>query len=106
MIIYNVTIKINLAQHDEWYQWMKEVHIPEVMATSYFIKSQMSKLLYMDESDGYTYTIQYYCKDLKTLEAYHELAAPALQKKHTEKFKDKYVAFRSIMDVHHDHEVE
>lgn len=99
MIIYNVTIKIDLDQHDDWYQWMKEVHIPEVMATSYFIKSQMSKLLYTDESDGLTYTIQYYCKDLETLDAYHKLAAPKLQKAHTDRYKDKYVAFRSVMDV-------
>lgn len=99
MIIYNVTVKIDLAHHDDWYRWMKEVHIPEVMATDYFIKYQMSKLLYTDESDGLTYTIQYYCKDLETLNAYHKIAAPALQKKHTDRYEGKYVAFRSIMDV-------
>lgn len=99
MIIYNVTVKIDHEVHDDWYQWMKEVHIPEVMATGYFVKSQMCKLLHLDESDGITYAIQYYCESMDQLQEYHRLQAPALQKKHTDKFKEKYVAFRTIMEV-------
>ena len=30
MIIYNVTIKIDLDVHDEWLAWMKLEHIPRV----------------------------------------------------------------------------
>jgi hypothetical protein len=36
MIVYNVTVKVNTEVHDEWFAWMKETHIPEVMKTGLF----------------------------------------------------------------------
>jgi hypothetical protein len=33
MIVYNVTVNIDGAVEQEWLKWMKEVHIPEVLAT-------------------------------------------------------------------------
>ncbi len=99
MIIYNVTVKIDKDVHDDWYRWMKEEHIPEVMDTSFFVKNQMCRLLSVDESDGITYAIQYYCNNERDLEKYHQTAAAELQKKHADRYKDKYVAFRTIMEV-------
>ena len=33
MYIYNVTTNIDESVHDEWLHWMKEIHIPDVLAT-------------------------------------------------------------------------
>ena len=98
MLIYNVTISIDKAVHDEWFRWMKDVHIPEVMATGYFLGHKMCKVL-VDEDTGITYSIQYSCASRKDLDDYQTLHSPALQKIHTERYKDKFVAFRTLLEV-------
>ncbi len=52
MIIYNVTININHDVHDNWLDWMRSVHIPDVMATGMFLESKMLRLL------GFCFIIQ------------------------------------------------
>lgn len=101
MYIYNVTVNIEDVVHDEWLQWMKERHIPDVMQTGMFLKSRMCQVM-VEEEAGTTYSIQYEVRDLETLKLYHEMYAPKLQAEHTEKFKDKFVAFRTILRVEHD----
>ncbi|MEM9022301.1 MAG: DUF4286 family protein [Bacteroidota bacterium] len=98
MIIYNVTVKIDLDAHDEWLQWMKGIHIPEVMATGKFTDHRMCKIL-VDDEDGVNYSIQYSCPDMPTLQEYFSAHAPALQQAHTERYKDKFVAFRTLLET-------
>ena len=37
MLLYNVTITVDLDVHDDWVQWMRDTHIPDVMSTGMFI---------------------------------------------------------------------
>jgi hypothetical protein len=99
MIIYNVTIKINKSAEAEWMKWMKEIHIPALMATGNFISHRFCRLLNQpEEVEGNTFVIQYYCESLEKLNHYQTHFAPALQKEYNEKFKDLFVAFRSVME--------
>jgi hypothetical protein len=98
MFIYNVTVNINDDIQAEWVRWMKEVHIPDVLKTGCFIDSQMVKVLYVND-EGHTYSIQYKFLEMGDLEKYQKEFAPALQAEHTEKFKDKFAAFRTILQI-------
>ncbi|MBF99092.1 MAG: hypothetical protein CMI36_08865 [Owenweeksia sp.] len=102
MYIYNVTVNIDNSAHDEWLQWMKETHIPEVMSTGIFLSNRILQVM-VEEESGTTYSIQYEVKDLETLRLYQEMYAPKLQQDHIEKFKDKFVAFRTILKLTHEH---
>lgn len=100
MILYNVTINIDDDVHDEWLQWMKEVHIPDVMNTGYFLENRICKI--MAESDGgVSYAIQYLCKNMEDLEDYQEKHAPRLQQEHTDRYAGKFAAFRTLLEVVH-----
>ena len=44
MIIYNVTVKIDTNQYEDWLNWMKSEHIPKVMATGFFLKNDFMNL--------------------------------------------------------------
>ena len=98
MIIYNVTVKIDHDVHDDWLQWMRSTHIPKVLNTKCFTEHRLSKVL-VEEEDGLTYSIQYSCPDMETLERYQQEFAPQLQQEHTERYKDKFVAFRTLLEV-------
>ena len=95
MIVYNVSIKIDNEVKEEWIQWMKEKHIPDVMDTGFFISHNFLKVLNEDIED--TYAIQYFCKDMDILNTYFDQFAPSLQEEHSLKYKNKFVAFRTIM---------
>ena len=59
MIIYNITINIDEPIHEKRLNWMRDVHIPEVMATGKFIKALMSKVLVNEDMGGISYSGQY-----------------------------------------------
>jgi hypothetical protein len=98
MIIYNVTVNIEDDVHDVWLEWMKQNHIPDVLATGKFTDARICKLL-VDEQQGTTYTVQYTCDSMDDYNDYQSNHAPRLQKEHVNKFEGKFVAFRSIMKV-------
>lgn len=97
MIIYNVTVKLEKAIHEEWLNWMKTKHIPDVMATGYFLENRLFRIL-IDEDDGVSYSIQYSCANMLDLQEYQSKHAPALQKEHIDKFRNKFVAFRTLLE--------
>lgn len=97
-IIYNVTIKLDHQVTEEWLQWMKSVHIPDVMATGMFERYQINRII-KDEPDGITYAIQYVCADMKTLHQYQVKYAQKLQAEHTQRYQGKFVAFRTLMEI-------
>jgi hypothetical protein len=98
MFIYNVTVNISDDIQNEWVKWMREIHIPDVMKTGCFVDSQMVKVLYV-EDEGHTYSIQYKFLEMSDMERYQKEFAPKLQAEHTAKFKDKYAAFRTLLQV-------
>lgn len=102
MIIYNVTVNIEDEIHDDWIAWMKEVHIPDVMNTGFFIENKICKVLSTDpEETGHTYAIQYICSNMTDLEEYQQKHAPYLQKEHSTRYEGKFVAFRTLLEVIH-----
>ncbi|MDQ3022110.1 MAG: DUF4286 family protein [Bacteroidota bacterium] len=98
MILYNVTVNIDDSVHDEWLQWMKSQHIPKVLDTGLFIDNKIFKIISKDNDEGNTYSIQYFLNSLDDFEKYQEEFAPKLQAEHSEKYKDKFVAFRTLME--------
>lgn len=98
MIFYNVTIKILPDAANDWEKWMKTIHIPDVLATGFFKWARFSRLLSLDTEDGITYSIQYSCNSMKELHNYQAKFSQKLQQEHSEKFKEKFVAFRSVME--------
>ena len=75
MILYNVTSSLEPTAADEWLDYMRSTHIPEVMETGFFIKSQLLRLL-NEEEGGITYAAQYYCLSVEQLEEYQAICDP------------------------------
>lgn len=97
MIIYSVTVLIKKDVEDNWLKWMKEVHIPDVLRTGYFLDWKIRKLLLPEvSSEESTYVIEYTLQSLEKYNEYLEKTAPQLQKVHTEKFSGKFKAKRAV----------
>ncbi|MBP2833202.1 DUF4286 family protein [Aquimarina sp. U1-2] len=102
MYIYNVTVNIEETIHEEWLDWMKHEHIPDMLATGKFSKALMTKVLVQEELGGLTYSVQYTVKDQDTLQQYYTEDADRLRSK-SEKFAGKYVAFRTELELVSEH---
>jgi len=98
MIIYNVTANVENDIKDEWLNWMKNVHIPEVMNTGYFVEYKICKVL-VDEEQGTTYSVQYTAKTMQEYEEYKRIHAMRFQKEIAVKYGNKLVAFRTLLEV-------
>ena len=99
MIIYNVTIKVDHSIAKEWEAWMKKEHLPEVLGTGCFERHQFVRLLEVDETEGPTYAAQYFATDKEKYEEYISTFAPLLRQKSMEAWGDKFIAFRSLMEI-------
>lgn len=98
MIVYNVTVSIDSNIHDEWLDWMRTSHIPDVLKSGCFLESKLSRI-HGEEEGGVTYSIMYVSPSMEKYEEYKSLHAAELQKEHTEKFQGKFAAFRTILSV-------
>lgn len=98
MILYNVTTSLDPEIAEQWLAYMRDTHMPEVMATGFFLKSQLCRML-NEQDDGITYAAQYYCVSLEQLEEYQQLAAPALRNDMEKHFGGRYASFRTMLEV-------
>ncbi|NCT16877.1 MAG: DUF4286 domain-containing protein [Flavobacteriaceae bacterium CG_4_8_14_3_um_filter_34_10] len=98
MHIYNVTINIEEDIHDRWLQWMREEHIPEMLATGKFSNAKMCRVLVEEEMGGLTYSIQYTTDSKETLEKYYTEDAARLRAQ-SKLFEGKFVAFRTELEI-------
>lgn len=97
MFLYNVTLILEDAAAEEWLQWMQDIHIPQVMATGMFVSNRLLKVV-DSPNEGVTYCSQYVVETLDHYNKYQETFAPALQAELNERFKNRFVAYRSLME--------
>ncbi|HRG81757.1 MAG TPA: DUF4286 family protein [Chitinophagaceae bacterium] len=101
MIIYNVTVKVDHSIADDWLSWLQQEHIPDIIATECFTNARILRLLEVDESDGITYAVQYHANSKALYNRYIKEYSTEMRNKSTEKWGDKFVAFRSVMQIVH-----
>ena len=98
MILYNVTVSIDPNIHEDWVTWMREKHVPDVMATGCFIESRISRV-HSEEEGGITFAIAYLCPSQDKFDEYQAKHAPVLQQDHSSRFQGKFAAFRTMLTV-------
>jgi hypothetical protein len=98
MILYNVTLCVDADVAAEWLVWMRNKHIPDVMATGLFVSSRICRIKGHEEG-GLSYSVQYVCTDEGAYRRYQEEFAAALQKEHSERYSGKFAAFRTELEI-------
>ncbi len=99
MILYNVTIKVQHSIHKEWLQWLKEIHVHDIMQTECFSSFKILQLLEIDEAEGPTYAVQYFAESKALYNLYIEKFSKQMRDNSFAKWGDKFIAFRSVMQI-------
>lgn len=105
MLIYNITTNVETASHEVWLQWMRQVHIPNILGTGKFSKAKMTKVLTEAPTEGHTYSVQFTTTDHDTLRRYYQEDAPALRKAAHRRFGDRAISFRTELEVVDEYQV-
>ena len=100
MILYNVTVSIDQEVSKEWLDWMKEIHIPDVLATGLFLENKVARI-HAEEEGGISYSIQYLLNSWYDYNLYQNKFASNLQKEYQLKYANKSVAFRTVLEIIH-----
>ena len=98
MILYNVTISLDPSIHEEWLNWMKSTHVPQVMATGCFSEARISQVQETEEG-GLTFAMGYVCESQDKYDEYQSNYATALQQEHNAKYNGKFAAFRTMLTI-------
>lgn len=98
MVLYNVTVGIDKEIEKEWLAWMKEVYIPKVMKTGYFLEYRIFRVLNQEQEETTSYSIQYFSESVGRVAEYLENLAPALIREHNERYQNRHVAFRTLLE--------
>jgi len=99
MIIYNITMKLEKQIAEDWLQWMLSEHINDILETKCFVDFKLVRLLDVDDSEGPTYAVQYFAESKSDFNRYIQLHSSEMRKRSFDKWGDKFVAFRSVMQV-------
>ncbi len=97
MFVYQVQVTIDQNIKHEWIEWMIEEHIPNVLKTGLFINAFFFEAL--DNPESNSFIVQYHTKSIRDLNDYKEKFSTHLQKEHSDKFMNKFKAFRSVFKL-------
>jgi hypothetical protein len=101
MFIYNITVKVDNHILQQWLQWQKDEHIPEILATNLFTGNKLLRLLDQDDTESTTFIIQYFTDKKEKYDIYLSQYASIFRGKAFEKWGNNFVAFRTLMQVMH-----
>ena len=99
MIVYKVIIQIEKKIEKDWLNWMRDVHIPEIMDLNIFYKSRLFNIINKKAKEFSSFCIEYYCRSEEEYNIYKKKYSKNLQIKHIEKFKGKFNGKRLILSL-------
>ena len=98
MLLYNVTFGIDKSIEEEWFSWMRSNYLPAMMNTGLFVNYKMYKVLSHDDDNSVSYSVQCFAKTIEDLLQYLNEFAPRLVEEHRERYKDRHVAFNTLLE--------
>jgi len=98
MLLYNVTFGIDKVIEEEWTLWMKTHYLPTMMETGLFVEYKMYKVLTHDDETSVSYSVQCFANTIENVVTYLHEYSPKLTELQREKFKDRHVAFSTLLE--------
>lgn len=97
MIIYSVEITLDAGAELEWLDWMKRVHVPDVVRTGCFSECHIYKVIDPTATEP-VYVMQYQCPSVEEYHRYRDSFAPAIQKEHSDRFAGRFRGSRQLLE--------
>lgn len=98
-MLYLVFVNVDTDRNHEWFRWMRDKHVADVLATGCFADAVMVRDRDADTATQTSYQIHYRAHSEQAFERYQRDFGPALRDEHTALFGDAAVARRQLLPV-------
>jgi Domain of unknown function (DUF4286) len=98
MIVYNETLIVEADIYHEWLEYMKQIHIPAVMATGYFNSYKILNVI-DSPNEGVTTCIQYNTDSEEKFAQFYNQHLHSLHTTHNQQFENKFVLYNTLMET-------
>jgi hypothetical protein len=95
MILFNITIKAELAIYRELVDYLKSQVALAMPGCQ--LPSRVYRLMNVDTTDGITYCLQHYFEDLAAFNAYKVQGEMSFREELSVRFGDKLIVFSSVL---------
>lgn len=100
MIVYNVTLSVEPTIESDFIAWLKNEHLPEVLATNLFIEGIVFKIFEAPNASSHnSYCVQYRLENWELFNQYNQEFAPALKQKTADKWGNNVLSFRTFLET-------
>jgi hypothetical protein len=97
MLIYNETFIIDDTMNDEWLAWIKNNHIPAVLATGAFDGYKMYTIL-DSPNEGITYCLQFTTDTVERYSDFYYKNLEDIHNAHNKQFEERFALFHTLME--------
>lgn len=98
MLIFNTTLHIEDAVHDECLIFLKEFYIPQALESGLLSKPALAKIERQHEESGVSYALQFKTKDIDTLNEWVGVTGERLSAELNKKFGTKVGGFVTLLE--------
>lgn len=98
MIIFNTTYCVSDKCYDSFLRWLKEQHLPEMLAHEAFLESKVSRVL-TEEQEGKTISVQLISPDLDAIANWNDAHGDKYRMEMASLFDAEVLFFASYMEV-------
>lgn len=99
MLIFNTTYLVDSQKILLWMDWIKNIHIPFMLKSGKFSSAQIAKVLYSDNANGESFSVQFKVEDMNTLGVWNELYAEQFQNEIKEHFGTDVLTFSTVLEI-------
>jgi hypothetical protein len=92
-LVYEVTAVVEHGLAEEWERYMRERHIPDVLASGWFTRASLTR------ARGGRYRICYHAKSTAELDRYLAESAPALRAEFSARYPGGIALTREIWEL-------
>lgn len=99
MLIYNMTYLVPEQAMDKWTLWVKEEMIPFMLSSEAFTKPQVAKVLFQDNAEGHSMSVQFHVSDMDVLQNWHRDNAQLFQQLSAKRFGNEVAYFATVLEL-------
>lgn len=99
MLIYNTTYQVENDDARNFVIWLHEVYMPQVEENGLLKAPRLTRILTHKEEETECFSLQWEVEDTRILHQWHTAQGAALNAEMMHVFKDKVLAFSTLMEV-------
>ncbi len=97
MLLFNVTVIVEEASATEWLEWMKEIHLPQLMQAETFVSHRILRIV-DSPNEGVSYCVQFIAEDEAKHQSFLDLHEQQFTAEIYAKYPNKLVIFSTLME--------